>query len=207
MNRIDWRYLQRPLIYLGLSIILAVALGLVGFQYENVQVEKYEKAVTTLRTTHKLYSNIVKDIDLLDQYRNLYSGYKSSGLIGEERRLSWIESLVTTNEVLKLPTLTYNLLPQEKFTRPGLKVKSGVELNSSPMELSMGLLHEEDSMGLLHEEDLLAVLEGLRLSIKNLFTVESCSLTRSGGIDSTLNTRSANLTSKCTIRWVTIDAK
>lgn len=198
MNRIDWRYLQQPLIFLGLSIIIAVALGLVGFQYEKVQVGKYEKAMTTLRTTHKLYSNIVKDINLLDQYRDLYSGYKSSGLIGEERRLSWIESLVTTNEVLKLPTLTYNLLPQEKFIRPGLKIKRGVELNSSPMELTMGLLHEED---------LLALLEGLRLSIKNLFTVESCSLTRSGGIGSPLNTKSVNLTSKCTIRWVTIDAK
>jgi len=198
MNRIDWRYLQRPLIFLMLSIIIAVALGLVGYQYESAQVKKYDNAVSTLRTTHKLYTNIVNDIDLLDQYRTLYNGYKSSGLIGEERRLSWIESLETTNEVLKLPLLTYNLLPQEKFTRPGLKVKSGVELNSSPMELSLGLLHEED---------LLAVFEGLRLSIKNLFTVESCSLTRGGGIGGTLNTRRANLTSKCTIRWVTIDAK
>ena len=198
MNRIDWRYLRQPLIILGLSIILAVALGLVGFQYEKVQVEKYEKAVTTLRTTHKRYSDIVKDIDLLDQYRKLYGGYKSSGLIGEERRLSWIESLVTTNEVLKLPTLTYNLLPQEKFIRPGLKVKREVELNSSPMELNMGLLHEED---------LLALLEGLRLSIKNIFTVESCSLTRSGGISNTLKTNNTNILAKCTIKWVTIDAK
>jgi len=198
MNRIDWRYLQQPLIFLGLSIILGVALGLVGFQYEKVQVEKYQKAMTTLRTTHKLYSNIVKDINLLDQYRNLYSGYKSSGLIGEERRLSWIESLVTTNEVLKLPTLTYNLLPQEKFIRPGLKVNRGVELNSSPMDLNMGLLHEED---------LLALLEGLRLSIKNLFTVESCSLTRSGKINNSLNTKDTNILATCTIRWVTIDVK
>jgi len=198
MNRIDWRYLRQPLIILGLSIILAVTLGLVGFQYEKVQVEKYEKAVTMLRTTHKRYSDIVRDIDLLDQYRKLYGGYKSSGLIGEERRLSWIESLVTTNEVLKLPTLTYNLLPQKKFIRPGLKVKRGVELNSSPMDLNMGLLHEED---------LLALLEGLRLSIKNLFTVESCSMTRNGEISNTLKTKNTNILAKCTIRWVTIDAK
>ena len=198
MNRIDWRYLQLPLIYLVSSIILAAALSLAGYKYETVQVEKYKNAVVTLRTTHKKYTSMVNDIGLLDQYRNLYEGYKSSGLVGEERRLSWIESLVTTNEVLKLPTLTYNLQPQEKFIRPGLKVKSGVELNSSPMVLSMGLLHEED---------LFAVLEGLSLSIKNLYTVDSCSLTRSGEISSTLNTRSTNLTSRCTIRWVTIDAK
>ncbi len=173
-------------------------MGVLGFQYESAQIEKFHKAVETLGTTHTLYINMVNDIDLLEQYRNLYSGYKSSGLVGEERRLSWIESLENTNKVLKLPTLTYSLLPQEKFTRPGLKVKSGVKLSGSPMKLNMGLLHEED---------LLAVLEGLRLSIKNLFTVESCSLSRSSKVGVPLNTKSTNLWSNCTIRWVTIDVK
>jgi len=173
-------------------------MGMVGYQYESTQIVKYDKAVETLGTTHTLYINMVNDIDLLEQYRNLYSGYKSSGLIGEERRLSWIESLENTNKVLKLPTLSYSLQPQEKFIRPGLKLKSGVELSGSAMELTMGLLHEED---------ILAVLEGLRLSIKNLFTVESCSLRRSSKVGVPLNTKKTNLTSKCTIRWVTIDVK
>ena len=198
MNKIDWLYLRRPLIMFGLSIIVSVAVVIVGYQYEIAQINKYESAVSTLKTTHKRYADMVSDIALLDQYRTLYSGYKSSGLVGEERRLSWIESLESTNQVLKLPILTYNLLPQEKFIRPGLKVASDVEMNSSPMELSMGLLHEED---------LLAVLEGLRLTIKSLFTVESCSLTRNGSIGASLKTDGTNLTSKCTIRWITIDVK
>ena len=198
MNKIDWRYLQLPLIMFGLSMIVAAAVAFIGQQYEAMQIEKYESAVSTLRTTHKRYSVMVNDIALLDQYRNLYSDYKESGLVGKERRLSWIESLESTNQVLKLPVLTYSLLPQEKFIRPGLRVDNDVEMNSSPMELSMGLLHEED---------LLAVLEGLRLSIKNLFTVESCSLTRNSSIGASLNTKGTNLTSKCTIRWVTIDVK
>ena len=198
MNKIDLRYLQKPLIFFVLSILISTSIGFGGLQFEAAQVKKYESAVETLRSTHNKYSNIVNDIDLLDQYRNLYTGYKSNGLIGEERRLSWIESLESTNEVLKLPTLTYKLLPQEKFERPGFTIKNGVIVNSSPMQLNMGLLHEED---------LLAVLEGLRLSIKNLFTVESCSLTRSGSLASSFNTKGTNLTSRCTIRWVTIDVK
>jgi hypothetical protein len=198
MNNIDWRYLRQPLIMFVLSILIATSMGVIGWQFEAAQEKKYEAAVEKLRTTHKLYTNIVNDIDLLEQYRKLYSGYKSSGLIGDERRLSWIESLENTNGVLKLPRLTYNLLPREKFVRPGLKIKSGIVVNSSPMQLSMGLLHEED---------LLAVLEGLRLSIKNLFTVESCSLSRIGSVASSLKTKGINLTSQCTIRWVTINVK
>jgi hypothetical protein len=64
----------------------------------------------------------------------------------------------------------------------------------------------EMSIGLLHEEDLFALLEGLRLSIRNLFTVDSCKMSRSG-VKQSLDTKRANLTSNCTIRWVTIDAK
>lgn len=198
MNKIDWFYLKRPIILFAAAILISVALIMGGLQFEKTQHEEYQKSVSTLRSTHTLYRNIVNDIDLLDQYRNLFNGYKSSGLIGEERRLSWVESLEATNQVLRLPLLTYSLNPQEKFERPGFKVKRGVTVRSSSMDLSMGLLHEED---------LFALLEGLRLSIKNLFTVDNCTMDRQGSTNSSLNTKRSNLSTKCTIRWVTIDAK
>lgn len=198
MNKIDWFYLRRPLIIVVVAIVVSVAFALVGYHYEKAQYEEYQVALSTLRSTHKLYSNIINDIDLLDQYRSLYREYKSSGLVGEERRLSWIETLESTNDVLRLPTLTYNLDPQEDFKRPGFKLKRSVAVMSSPMDLTIGMLHEED---------LFALLEGLRLSIKNLFTVDSCSIIRSGPVDRSLNTKKANLRTLCTIRWVTINAK
>ena len=197
MNRVDWFYLRRPLIILAVAAIISSAVAVLGHEYEKAQREQYQVAMSTLRTTHQLYSNIINDIDLLDQYRNLYSEYKSSGLVGEERRLSWIESLGSTNEVLRLPTLTYNLNPQEAFARPNLKVQRDVLVKSSPMDLSIGMLHEED---------LFALLEGLRLSIQNLFTVDQCSIVRQGPVQRSLETKNANLRSQCTIRWVTIDA-
>ena len=195
---IDWFYLRQPIIIFFVAMILAVALVLVGLQYERIQRDAYEDALSRLQSTHKIYRNIVNDIDLIDQYRSLYNEYKSSGLIGEERRLSWIESLESTNEVLRLPTLTYNLAPQEEFERPNFKPKRGVAVKSSPMELQIGMLHEED---------LFALLEGLRLSIKNLFTVDSCIMRRESSIEASLATKRQNLNATCLIRWVTIDAK
>ena len=197
MNSIDWRYLRRPLITFGVAILLSVAMAGAGLHFQQVQYEGYQQAESTLRSTHQLYRNLVNDIDLLEQYRALYTDYKASGLVGEERRLSWIESLESTNNVLRLPTLTYNLQPQEEFERPDFKELRGVDVKSSPMELTIGLLHEED---------LFALLEGLRLSIKNLFTVDSCSINRQTDLTRSLDTKRANLVSKCTIRWVTIDA-
>ena len=198
MGKIDWFYLKRPIIVFFVTLLVSLAFAVVGHQYEQAQREKYQKALSTLTSTHRLYRNIVNDIDLLDQYRKLYGDYKSSGLVGKERRLSWVESLKSTNEVLRLPTLTYNLLPQEKFERPGFRVRRDVSVLSSPMDLSMGLLHEED---------LFALLEGLRLSIKNMFTVDGCSMIRRSPVGQSLETKGANLTTDCKIRWVTIDAK
>ena len=197
MSKIDWFYLRRPLIILAVVIVISAAIVVVGYQYEETQQEEYQAALSTLRSTHQLYSSMVNDIDLLDQYRSLYSEYKSSGLVGGERRLSWIESLESTNEVLRLPTLGYSLNPQEKFVRPGFQLKRGVSVMSSPMDLKIGLLHEED---------MFALLEGLRLSIQNLFTVDSCSIIRQESVERSLNTRRTNLQSACSIRWVTINA-
>lgn len=198
MNKIDWLYLKRPIIIFFMAILFSVTLVTVGYQYEKSQNEDFQRALSKLRSTHALYRNIVNDIDLLEQYRALYGDYRATGLVGKERRLSWVESLESTNQVLRLPTLTYSLLPQEQFERPGFKVKRDVTVLSSPMDMSMGLLHEED---------LFALLEGLRLSIRNLFTVDSCSVTRSAAIEHSLDTKKANLTANCTIRWITIDAK
>ena len=197
MSKIDWFYLRRPLIILVVAMLVSTAVAVVGYQYEESQREEYQQALSTLRSTHQLYTNIINDIDLLDQYRSLYSDYKSSGLVGEERRLSWIESLESTNEVLRLPTLSYNLNPQEDFQRPGFRLERDVSVMSSPMDLTIGMLHEED---------LFALLEGLRLSIRNLFTVDSCSIVRLGPVERSLDTRKSNLRTQCTIRWVTINA-
>jgi hypothetical protein len=179
------------------ALLVSATLALAGYEYEKVQYEEYQQALSTLSSTHRLYKNIINDIDLLDQYRNLYNGYKLSGLVGKERRLSWIESLESTNTVLRLPALNYSLLPQEDFMRPGFVVQRGVTVKSSPMQLNIGMLHEED---------LFALLEGLRLSIRNLFTVDSCSMSRISGNERSLSTKNPNLNTICTLRWVTIDA-
>jgi hypothetical protein len=198
MINVDWNYLKRPLIMFGVAILVATGLTVAGFEYEQAQEVKYQRALSALRSTHTGYRKLVNDLALIEQYRTLYNGYKKSGLVGKEHRLTWIESLETTNQVLRLPRLAYSLEPQGGFLRPGFVERAGVSVRSSSMDLTLGLLHEED---------LFALLEGLRQSIKNLFTVDSCSLNRSGSIEEPLKTKSANLQAKCRLRWMTINAK
>ncbi len=197
-NKIDFYFLRRPLIFLLVAIIFSIVLVMLGWQYEDSEYDAYQKGTQSLRTTHDRYKNLVKDIHLLEQYTAKFSEYKASGLIGGERRLSWIESLEKTNSLLKLPKVTYNLLPQEGFNRPGFKVERQVEVKSSPMELKMSILHEED---------IFTLFDVLGSSISNLFSVDSCSVSLQGQVGKSFDTKRANLNSTCVIRWINIDGK
>ncbi|MDJ0833572.1 MAG: hypothetical protein QNJ69_08640 [Gammaproteobacteria bacterium] len=195
---IDWRFLKWPLIFLTFAVGVSAAFIAAGKYYENIQLEQYNKAKSSLRDTHGRYKKLVEDLDLLQIYTQTYDEYRSSGLVGSERRLSWIETLETVNEVLKLPKLSYTLMPQEGFQQPKLKVDRNIQLNSTPMSLDMDMLHEED---------LFAVFEGISGTIDNLYTIDSCSISLIGGGNRSLSTQDANLRARCLMRWVTVDVK
>ena len=192
MNKIDWQYLRQAMIIFIVAIVVAALMGITADRFRAAQKKDYQQSLAALKSTYRQYSGLVNDIDLLEQYRTLFIDYKSTGLVGDERRLSWIESLERTNSRIKLPKMTYRLMPQQDFQRPGLKLDRSVILTSAPMVLNM---------------DIFSVFEGLRLSIKNIFTVDSCNLTRKGVIGRPLDTQKANVTASCVIRWVTINVK
>jgi len=197
-NNVDWNYLKRNLIFLVIGIAFSAIVIFLGAEYENMKYQEYTSAKSSLGSTHSKYRKLVEDLDLIHQYTQTYNEYRSSGLVGSERRLSWIETLESVNEVLRLPKLSYNLKPQQEFKRPKLQVDNIVRLNSTPMDLKFDLLHEED---------IFAVLEGIEGIIENLYTVDSCKITRSGQVGSSLNTKRANLSANCLLRWITVDAK
>ncbi len=195
-NSVDWRFLQGSLIFLLIAVIAAAALIYFGMLYEEQRAADYRQQESQLRSTHRKYEQLVRDLDLMKQYTAKFNDYKASGLVGEERRLSWIESLEAVNSRLRLARLGYNLMPQEDFLRPGFKPPRFVSVRSSPMQVTMELLHEGD---------LFSLIDGLEQEISNLFTVDSCRLRLKGQVGKLFDTRKPNLAGECVIRWVSID--
>ncbi len=195
-NSVDWRFLQGSLIFLLIAVIAAAALIYFGMLYEEQRAADYRQQESQLRSTHRKYEQLVRDLGLMKQYTAKFNDYKASGLVGEERRLSWIESLEAVNSRLRLPRLGYNLMPQEDFLRPGFKPPRFVSVRSSPMQVTMELLHEGD---------LFSLIGGLEQEISNLFTVDSCQLRLKGQVGKLFDTRKPNLAGECVIRWVSID--
>ncbi len=195
-NLVDWLFLRGSLVFLLLAAIVAGALIYFGQLYEEQRAGEYRQQENNLRTTHGKYERLVRDLDLMEQYTTQFNAYQASGLVGKERRLSWIESLDAVNARLRLPRLSYNLEPQEEFRRPGFTPLRFVSVKSSPMQVNMEMLHEGD---------VISLIDGLEKEISNLFTVDSCSLRLKGQAGKLFDTRKPNLIGECVIRWISID--
>lgn len=126
----------------------------------------------------------------LVDYRRLLA----RGVIGDERRLEWVETIGQIKNEHKLFEIKYQIEPQRTLELPGITPNAEVEFRVSALKVEMQLLHEGD---------LMVFLDGLRRSLKSHVLVRSCLLQRTdrSGSDRGVAPR---LRADCTIDLVTI---
>jgi len=93
------------------------------------------------------------------------------GIVGEERRLDWVDRINAIKAARKLSEVKYSIGPQRPAEYPGITGGGEVEVLASPMQLSMALLHEEDLFGFIGD---------LRSALSALVVVKACSIERTG---------------------------
>ncbi len=101
----------------------------------------------------------------LVDYRTLLA----RGVIGDERRLDWVEIIGQIKNDHKLLEIKYRIEPQRALDLPGLTPNSEIEFRASALKVDMQLLHEGD---------LLVFIDGLRSKLKAHVLVRSCSIQR-----------------------------
>jgi hypothetical protein len=123
----------------------------------------------------------------------VYQRLKELGILGEERRLEWADSMTRIRSGLELPDLRYRVERQ----RPLVSIPG----KPAPVEFYASTMRVE--LALLHEGDLLSFLADLRASGNAYYSVRNCSLARTGapGTSSGLSPR---LRAECEIDLITI---
>jgi len=108
-------------------------------------------------------------------------------IVGEERRLEWLDALARIRSARGLSDLRYQIDPQKpwKGDRPGTLL----EVRSSAMKVEIALLHEGE---------LLRFLDDLRSSGGAYYAVRRCSVHRSPGKEA------QGLRAKCEIDLITM---
>lgn len=100
-----------------------------------------------------------------------YQGLQARGVVGEERRLDWVDTVTAIKNERRLFNITYAIEPQRPLDYPGFSQDSGVQFLASKVTMNLQLLHEED---------LLNFIDDLARRAKPYLSIRSCDVQREG---------------------------
>ncbi|KQQ40315.1 hypothetical protein ASF61_05960 [Duganella sp. Leaf126] len=189
------------------AVLTALAAVVIGATLVAVTLGKRHDADEDLRhaqrlrdAAHSRYAHV--DIEKRDirNFQQRYLELRQRGLIGEERRLEWVDAIRQVQDELQLPPLSYQIEPQQ-----AVRLEAALDLGDYQLRGSRMRLHME----LLHEMDLFEFLGGLHA--RGFFAAQDCSLKRlaaaAGGQRDQAGGAAAaggNLGVDCTLNWITM---
>jgi hypothetical protein len=181
--------------------ILTLILGAIAVYVSDGVLNGAEQSKTT---ADQEWSDAVRKLERtkneqedLQGYYHQYQNLVEQNIIGEEKRLDWIESIEKIRNRLNIFSVRYKLDPQETLDMVGTDLPgSSFDLRRSNMTLGLSLLHEGQ---------LLNFIEALSEEAKGMYLLDSCVLTRNDLIRKLKFT--PNLEAECTLGWITLNEK
>jgi len=197
MPVVEWRQLRVPGAFAAASLAVLVAVVYVGSGWLAEKENAYNRARSELARAASQYRSASDDTAVYDQYTTRFRELEESGMIGEERRLAWIEALQSANRALRLPTLRYEIEPRQPVSLSGVDVDGRhIALYRSTMTLEIGALHEGD---------VLSLLRSLGEEPAGIMEAESCLFGRARPAGSlSFDPQRANLDVTCRLHWYTL---
>lgn len=182
--------------HLLLSIaLLAAAIALGFWSQHRMHQAKQERDIAEKRLQQidrQLLQVRIEEQEIKERTAT-FQNLVNSGIMGEERRLEWIELLRDLQRQLKLPGMNYEFGPQLALDTNN---DSAYAYQSS---------HFRVQLRLLHEEDLLRFLAQLQKGAKAMVLNRACRVSRSPG-SGEANPSLPLLLADCDMEWVTLRA-
>ena len=181
--------------------ILTLILGAIAVYVSDDMLNEAQQSKTT---ADQEWSDAVRKLERtkneqedLQGYYHQYQNLVEQNIIGEEKRLDWIESIEEIRNRLNIFSVKYKLDPQETLDMVGTDLPgSSFDLRRSNMTLGLSLLHEGQ---------LLNFIEALSKEAKGMYLLDSCVLTRNDLVRKLKFT--PNLEAECTLGWITLNEK
>ena len=193
-EKVDWSVLQGAIITFVISIIISSTLISSTWYYNDKMLAEHNRQKLQFQNISNQYLAVDQEEKYIRQYYPEFIKLYNKGIIGQERRLNWLETLRNAGDIMKLPALRYGIESQSRFT-PDYPLNAGsFQIYSSTMKLNMDLLHEGD---------LKKLLDTLNTEAAGIYNVSKCTLRRTGEI-STDNAGKANVSAECELRWLNI---
>jgi hypothetical protein len=189
-----WPILRGALGWLLLCLVLSVVLLKLSLYIRGQAESSLTQQDRWLKDISRRYLSIDDEKRIIKEHYPRFVTFYRHGVIGEEQRLNWLETLKRSEKALMIPSLRYEIQSREPYA-PDFGVQPGVfQINASVMKLTLGLLHENDLALLLRELDKNAT---------GLYSVKGCTLKRAQkeiGSDPSKE----NITAECELLWYTL---
>ena len=193
MRGLDWRALRGSMVLAAFAVTIGVAVTGAALRFHAVASSGYDREKTRLEAVRSRYRTIDEQKRQIETWLPAYRSLESAGIIGEEQRLEWIETLRAAAARAGLPSLRYRMEPRTAYEAgPGLDTGDHAVF-STVVRIEAGLLHEGDLERLIRE---------LANAESGLFRIERCSVRRSGP-DFVMRAGAINLGAECDLRWIT----
>jgi hypothetical protein len=169
IERNDFRRLRMPLAAaIALLALGAACLITSGYFLDE---EKSVQAATRLSrvAAQERVSRVSEEEREIREDLVYYEQMRQRGIVGEQSRLDWIESITRIKNDRKLFEIRYSFEAQKPLDYPGLVATGAAEFVVSRLKLDMLLLHEGD---------LLNFLADLQTNIRAHVSVRKCTVGR-----------------------------
>jgi len=177
------------------AALLAIALGAAAIAYSLDRANAAQAAKSIALRDYQEFDGKLKQVrneeNEIKLKADLFGKLQARGILGEEKRLDWIELLKSIHERRLLIELEYEIAPQRPLSPPDANPGNDLAFYASTMKLHVKLLHEED---------LTRLLADLRDRAQAIIQVKSCKV---GRLANGAGER-ANLNADCEIDWITL---
>ena len=177
------------------GLLLASGMGGAAVLYGNHCAGQAERGLRAaqhrLDEARRRFAAASADHENMGRYAHEYGALIGRNVVGEERRLDWIEDIERIGRQNRLSDFSYAIAPQQAYTPSAPLRDSHFDLGTSNMSMHFGLLHEGQ---------LLNFLDALRNDATGRFVLEQCAIERGD----------AQLRAECSGGWMTLkkrDAK
>jgi len=190
----DLRALSKPLVTLGIvAAVGAVTVAYSGKAVTAAQAEVKSQEVERIEAANRI-TRSGQERGVIDRYIEPYRELERSGIVGEERRIGWIDALRAANQEADLFGVEYEVSPQQAYTFSG-------EVGAGPLTIHQSLMKLR--FALLHEGDLFRFFDALAAQKVGRFSVNQCTLARLP-VDLAVPVNQPTLSAQCELAWITI---
>jgi hypothetical protein len=196
ITRQDIDALRLPLIVLLITIVASAGIVFGSAAVLDSARQLLVKRDNELKQARLKIQNAGEERDLISRYLSAYQQLARAGFVGEEQRITWLDTLRGANEEARIFGVEYDLSAQRPYAFAS-------EFNTGQLLLQESVMHLR--FGMLHEEDLPRFLDALARRGGGYFTVDDCVVRRlKNEAEANLTQLEAKLSADCNLRWLTV---